>query len=723
MDELKISLKEKIEQSGMPYDVAKITEAYELACAAHEGQMRVSGDLYLSHPVAVAIILIDLGLDTDSIVSALLHDVVEDTYITSEQIRKQFGPDIASLVDGVTKLGRIPFSSREEQQAENIRKMLLAMAKDVRVILIKLADRLHNMRTIDVMPAQKQLDTSLETMEIYAPIAHRLGIRTIKDELEDLSLRHLDPIAYNEIDTLLEHRKDERVELLESIKNRIGERLQSLELNVHIEGRVKSIYGIYRKIYMQGKAFDEIYDIYAVRLIVDTVNECYNILGIIHDLMRPIPGHFKDYISTPKPNMYQSLHTTVIGKEGVPFEVQIRTWEMHHTAEYGIAAHWKYKLGISGMDVLDHRLEWVRQLLEIQNDEKDAEDFIRSLKTDLAPDEVYVFTPKGDVISLPAHSTPIDFAYAIHSAVGHRMTGAKVDGKIVPIDYELKTGEIVEVLTTSSLNHGPSRDWLKIARTGEARNKIRAWFKKERREENIVQGKAEIERELKRNGILPADGQFTEFIESISKRQHCNTVEEFYASIGYGGIILSKIMPRIKDDYIKAVKPQTIQLPENVTPRHTSGGVIVEGLDNCLVKISRCCNPLPGDKIIGFITRGFGVSIHKQDCPNVVQNMQSNDFEGRWVKVYWAENSGRTFKAALRVISSDRNGLLADIATVLASMHIQIHTVNAREIKNLTAEINLTVDIVSISQLENVISRLGKISSVTEVSRSGNKSS
>jgi len=723
MDELKISLEEKIEQSGMPYDVAKITEAYELACAAHEGQMRVSGDLYLSHPVAVAIILIDLGLDTDSIVSALLHDVVEDTNITSEQIRKQFGPDIASLVDGVTKLGRIPFSSREEQQAENIRKMLLAMAKDVRVILIKLADRLHNMRTIDVMPAQKQLDTSLETMEIYAPIAHRLGIRTIKDELEDLSLRHLDPIAYNEIDTLLEHRKDERVELLESIKNRIGERLQSLELNVHIEGRVKSIYGIYRKIYMQGKAFDEIYDIYAIRLIVDTVNECYNILGIIHDLMRPIPGRFKDYISTPKPNMYQSLHTTVIGKEGVPFEVQIRTWEMHHTAEYGIAAHWKYKLGISGMDVLDHRLEWVRQLLEIQNDEKDAEDFIRSLKTDLAPDEVYVFTPKGDVISLPAHSTPIDFAYAIHSAVGHRMTGAKVDGKIVPIDYELKTGEIVEVLTTSSLNHGPSRDWLKIARTGEARNKIRAWFKKERREENIVQGKAEIERELKRNGILPADGQFTEFIESISKRQHCNTVEEFYASIGYGGIILSKIMPRIKDDYIKAVKPQTIQLPENVTPRHTSGGVIVEGLDNCLVKISRCCNPLPGDKIIGFITRGFGVSIHKQDCPNVVQNMQSNDFEGRWVKVYWAENSGRTFKAALRVISSDRNGLLADIATVLASMHIQIHTVNAREIKNLTAEINLTVDIVSISQLENVISRLGKISGVTEVSRSGNKSS
>jgi GTP pyrophosphokinase len=721
MVDLLDGLKKELEQSGMPYDEAKIIEAYELAYSAHEGQMRKSGGPYLEHPVAVAIILIELGLDTDSIIGALLHDVVEDTSVTIDQIIKQFGAGIATLVDGVTKLGRIPYTSREEQQAENIRKMLLAMAKDVRVILIKLADRLHNMRTIDAMPPQKQLDKSLETMEVYAPIAHRLGIRTIKDELEDLSLRHLDPVAYNEIEVALSHRKDERVELLENIKDRISERLQGLGLNVHIDGRVKSVYGIYRKIYMQGRAFDEIYDIYAVRVIVDTVNECYNILGIIHDLMRPIPGRFKDYISTPKPNMYQSLHTTVIGKEGVPFEVQIRTWEMHHTAEYGIAAHWKYKLGISGRDVLDQRLEWVRQLLEIQNDEKDAEDFIRSLKTDLAPDEVYVFTPKGDVIILPNHSTPIDFAYAIHSAVGHRMTGAKVDGKIVPIDSELITGEIVEIMTTSSMTHGPSRDWLKIARTSEARNKIRAWFKKERREENITQGKAEIERELKRNGILLTEPQLAEFIESVSKRQHFNNVEEFFAAIGYGGIILSKIMPRIKDDYIKAVKPQNIQLPENVTPRHTSGGVIVEGLENCLVKISRCCNPLPGDRIVGFITRGFGVSVHKQDCPNVINNQNDPQYEGRWVRVHWAENSGRSFKAALRILSSDRYGLLADVTTVLAAMHIQIHTVVARELKNGTAEINLTVDIGNIDQLDNVISRIAKINGVHEVSRAGNK--
>ena len=720
MDKLLEKLKEKLTQSGMPYDVERIADAYGLACEAHRGQLRLSGDPYVTHPVEVAVILIDLGLDTDSLIAALLHDVVEDTEVTLEQIQKKFGPDVAVLVDGVTKLGRIPYSSREEQQAENIRKMLLAMAKDIRVIIIKLADRLHNMRTSYAWPAQKQLDKSLETMEIYAPLAHRLGIRTIKEELEDISLRHLDPVAYNEIETMLAHRKEEREQLLENIKSRIAERLASLNLNVHIEGRVKSVYGIYRKIYMQGKSFEEIYDIYAVRVIVDTVNECYNILGVIHDLMKPIPGRFKDYISTPKPNMYQSLHTTVIGKEGIPFEVQIRTWEMHHTAEYGIAAHWKYKLGMSGRDSLDQRLEWVRQLLEIQKEVKDAEDFIRSLKTDLAPDEVYVFTPKGDVINLPAHSTPIDFAYAIHSAVGHRMTGAKVDGKIVPIDYELKTGEIVEVMTSSSPSHGPSRDWLKIAATSEARNKIRAWFKRERREENIAEGRTEIEREFKRNGILLEDDRLREFINSVARRQHFNTTDEFLAAIGYGGIILSKIMPRIKDDYVKTVKPQQIQLPENVTPRHTVGGVIVEGLDNCLVKLSHCCNPLPGDPIVGFITRGFGVSIHKKDCPNVSRTIDDPAYKERFVQVHWAEDAGGTFKAALRVVSSDRYGLLADVTALLASMRIVIHTVNARELRNGTAEINLTVDIGSIGQLQSVLQRIKKIPGVYEVTRSGN---
>lgn len=723
MDELLGKLTEKIKQSGIGYDVPKITEAYELAKKAHAGQTRVSGEPYLSHPVNVAIILIDLGLDTDSIIGGLLHDVVEDTDVTIDEIKKQFGSDIALLVDGVTKVGRIPFVSREEQQAENIRKMLLAMAKDVRVVLIKLADRLHNLRTINVMPEENQLEKSLESMEVYAPIAHRLGIRTIKDELEDLSLRHLDAVAYKEIETLLASRKDERQQLLDVIQGRITGRLESLGMKVHVEGRVKSVYGIYRKMYMQGKSFDEIYDIYAVRVIVDTVNECYNVLGIIHDMMRPIPGRFKDYISTPKPNMYQSLHTTVIGKEGVPFEVQIRTWEMHHTAEYGIAAHWKYKLGITsptGMDSIDQRLEWVRQLLEVQSDEKDAEDLIRSLKTDLAPDEVYVFTPRGDVICLPNHSTPIDFAYSIHSAVGHRMTGAKVDGRIVPLDYELKTGEIVEVLTSSQQNHGPSRDWLKIARTGEARNKIRSWFKKERREENIAEGRSELEKELRRNGIILDNEEYAAFVADIAKRQHFNNAEEFYAAIGYGGVVLSKIMPRVKDDYIKAVKPKNIQLPENVTPRHTSGGVIVEGLENCLVKFSRCCNPLPGDRIIGFVTRGFGVSVHKRDCPNVLENYPKPEYEGRWVNVRWADNAaGRSFKAAIVVMSSDRYGLLADVTAALASMHILIHSVNARELKNGTAEINLTVDVSSISQLENVIQRIGKINGVLSVSRPG----
>lgn len=721
MDSLGAELELKLKQSDMAYDIPKIITAYEFACAAHEGQMRRSGDPYVSHPVAVAEILIELGLDTDSIIGGLLHDVVEDTPVDLAMIEKQFGSDVGLLVDGVTKLGRIPYSSREEQQAENIRKMLLAMAKDIRVILIKLADRLHNMRTIDAMPPKKQLEKSFETMEVFAPIAHRLGIRTIKDELEDISLRHLDSIAYSEIEAALDNGKEDRVALLEHIKERITERLASLNLNVHIEGRVKSVYGIYRKIYLHGKSFDEIYDIYAIRVIVDTVNDCYNVLGIIHDMMKPIPGRFKDYISTPKPNMYQSLHTTVIGKEGIPFEVQIRTWEMHYTAEYGIAAHWKYKLGISSgsSGSLDQRLAWVRRLLEMQQEFKDAEDLMRSLKTDLAPDEVFVFTPRGDVINLPLGSTPIDFAYAIHSAVGNRMTGAKIDGKIVPIDYQLQTGEIVEVLTTSSASHGPSRDWLKIARTSEARNKIRSWFKKERREENITEGRAELEKEFRRNGIVLDESQYADFVMGIAKRQHFNTAEEFLAAIGYGGIVLSKIMPRVKDDFLKTMKPQSLQIPENITHRHTIGGVIVEGLDNCLVKMSRCCNPVPGDKITGFITRGFGVSVHKADCPNVIQNLGLKEYEGRWVNVHWAKNVDSSFKASLQVVSSDRYGLLADVSSALASMRVMIHTVNAREIKNGDAAINLVVDVTSTEHLQNVISRLSKISGVQSVSRSG----
>ena len=726
MDELLSGLLGKIEKSGMPYDVARVTSAYELAREKHEGQLRKSGEPYIIHPVAVASILVDLGLDTDSLCGALLHDVVEDTGTPLEVIQKQFGGDVALLVDGVTKIGRVAHYSREEQQAESIRKMLLAMARDIRVVLIKLADRLHNMRTLNAVRPEKQLYTSLETMEVYAPIAHRLGIRTIKDELEDLSLRHLDPFAYREIEQMLKKRKDERDEILHAIQARIAKRLEDLQMNVHIEGRVKSIYGIYRKVYMKGKAFEQIYDIYAVRIIVDTVNECYNILGVIHDMMHPMPGRFKDYISTPKPNMYQSLHTTVIGKEGIPFEVQIRTWEMHHTAEYGIAAHWKYKLGLKGQlkdkGSLETRLEWVRQLLEVQTDVKDAEDFIHSLKTDLAPDEVFLFTPKGDVINLPAGSTPIDFAYAIHSEVGHRTTGAKVDGRIVPLDYELKTGQIVEVLTTSTPGHGPSRDWLKIARTNEARSKIRAWFKKERREENIAQGREETLREFKRNGILLKGAPLEEFLQDVARRQHFNSADEFLAAIGYGGIILSKVMPRIKEEYVRLVRPAQIQLPENITPRHTSGGIIVEGLDNCLVKLSRCCNPLPGDEIVGFITRGFGVSIHKRDCPNVQKNLANPEYEGRYVHAHWDTSVENTpFKAGVRILSADRTGLLADITAAFSGMHLGIHSINARELKNGMVEICLTADVSGTAQLENVFTRMRGIPGVEDVSRAGNQ--
>ena len=547
------SLLKKLNQSGKTYNIEKINEAFMVADSAHGEQRRVSGEPYIIHPLNVGMILVDLGMDTDTIVAALLHDVVEDTSMTLQELEKKFGKDVALLVDGVTKLGRIPYSSREQQQAENVRKMLLAMAQDVRVIIIKLADRLHNMRTIDVMPDHKRREKSLETMEVYAPLAHRLGIRALKEELEDLSLRYLDPIGYEEIESQLDLRKEDRQLFLDRIQKRLYERLSDEHEHMMIEGRVKSIYGIYRKVYMQGRAFESIFDIYAVRIIVDSVFECYNILGIIHDFFRPIPNRFKDYISTPKPNMYQSLHTTVIDTEGIPFEVQIRTWDMHHTAEYGVAAHWKYKVGINGKDSLEERLSWVRQLLETQKEADDVEEIVKSIKTDIAPEEVFVFTPKGDVISLPIGSTVIDFAYAIHTAVGNRMTGAKIDGRIVSLDSKVKTGNIVDIITTGQSN-GPRRDWLNIVRTSEARNKIRSWFKKERREENIAEGKAIIEREFRRNLIHFEDKEREEYLVELAHRMHYNSVDDFYAALGYGGIAAERVMPRIKEDYIKTHK-------------------------------------------------------------------------------------------------------------------------------------------------------------------------
>ncbi len=719
MDTLYAQLAEAIEKSNKSYDLPRIEAAYELAKKAHEGQVRSSGDPYISHPIAVAVILVGLGMDSDTIIGGLLHDVVEDTSVTLEDIEKQFGADVAELVDGVTKLANIPYSSRAEQQAENVRKMLLAMAKDVRVVIIKLADRLHNMRTLDFRIPEKQRVKSLETMEIYAPLAHRLGIRSVKEELEDLSLKHLDPVAYHEIEQQLALRKEDREAFLKNIIKRIQARLESEHVTAQIDGRVKSIYGIYRKMYIQGRSFDEIYDIYAVRIIVDTVLECYNILGIIHDMLRPIPNRFKDYISTPKQNMYQSLHTTVLDKEGVPFEVQIRTWDMHYTAEYGVAAHWKYKIGMEGKDALDERLAWIRQLLESQKDSDDVEDIVKSIKTDIAPEEVFVFTPRGDVIRLPQGSTVVDFAYAIHSEVGNKMIGAKVDGRIVSLDYKVKTGMIVEIITSTTQSNGPSRDWLKFVKTSEARNKIRSWFKKEKREENVAEGKLALEKEMRRNLIAPPAEEREKFIADIAARQKYNTVDDFYASIGYGGVSLEKIMPRIKDDFIRLYRKteQTLAPTVKKSSQKASNGVIVEGLEGCLIKFARCCNPLPGDEIVGFITRGFGVSIHKCDCANVVNARRRGEDPERWVKATWASKVKETFKSTLDILASDRIGILADVSVQLGNMRVPIHSVMAKELKTGQTSIQVSIGISDLNQLQTIINNLSRIPGVSSVKR------
>ncbi len=722
-------LLELIHGTEREFDMEMIDKAYRLANGAHEGQMRLSGEPYIIHPLAVACILVELGMDSESVVGGLLHDVVEDTDYTLEDIRKMFNQQVANLIDGVTKLGKIPYSSREEQQAENIRKMLIAMSEDIRVIIIKLADRLHNMRTLEFKPPQKQRDTALESMEVYAPIAHRLGIRAVKEELEDLSLQYLDPIAYREIEDTLAMQSKDRIAFIERTKKEIKQRVSSMIPNVYLEGRVKSINGIFRKMFIQGKDMEEIYDVYAVRVIVDTVTDCYNVLGLIHDMFRPIPNRFKDYISTPKPNMYQSLHTTVLSEDGIPFEVQIRTWEMHYTAEYGIAAHWKYKLGMTRSSSLDERLIWIRQMLENQKENEDATDIVRAIKSDLAPEEVFVFTPKGQVISLPTGSTVIDFAYAIHSAVGNRMVGAKVDKRIVPIDYKVKTGEIIEILTTKEVGHGPSRDWLKIVKTSEARNKIRQWFKKERREENIVEGRNELEREFRRNNIELTDELLQNLMDTVGKRKSCATLDDLYAAIGYGGIQLWKVMPRIREEYNKAKKAaaqeaaaQHAQHPQPAQPQPKAktavGGVLVEGVDNCLIKFSKCCNPLPGDEIIGFITRGFGVSIHKRSCSNVPARIEDAPEPERWVHAHWQGEVREQFQSTLEIIADDRSGLLADVTQQLFAMRLSLHSLNSRELKDGSAVIYATFTVNGLDHLKSVMDRLKGITGVRSVKRS-----
>ena len=712
------SLMQALHKSGKVYEEDKIAMAYRLAEEAHGGQQRQSGEPYISHPLAVAEILVGLGMDSDCICAALLHDVVEDTDITLEVLQKKFGHDVALMVDGVTKIKKLSFASKEDKQSENIRKMLIAMSEDIRVIIIKLADRLHNIRTLQFKSPDKQRLIALETMEIYAPIAHRLGIRGIKEELEDRSLFYLDPVGYHEIEEQLELKKADREKFIEEIKTRIARRLKDFGVEPHIEGRVKSVYGIYRKVYMMGKSFEELYDIYAVRIIVNTVIECYNILGIIHDLFQPIPNRFKDYISTPKPNMYQSLHTTVIDKEGIPFEIQIRTWDMHYTAEFGIAAHWKYKAGIQGKDRLEERLAWVRQIIENQQEAEGAEDIVKNIKTDLAVDDVFVFTPKGDVKCLPAGSTIVDFAYAIHTAVGNRMVGAKVDGRMVPLDYQVKTGQIVEILTSKS-DGAPNRNWLSIAKTSEARNKIRAWFKKERKEENIAEGKAEFERELRRNLIHLEGDDYQKFLDSLVKRYHRENADDFFAAIGYGGLLLSRMTSQIKDEYTRLQKEKE---PEQLTavvtaPRKSSSGVIVEGIDNCLVKFAQCCNPLPGDDIIGFVTRGYGVSVHKRDCVNVVNADPAQ--KDRWINVHWADNRISNFRSTLDIVAKRDASVLAEISLAFANMRVPVHEFNARELKNGNRNILATISTQGLEHLSNIIQKLNKVPGVLSVERSG----
>ena len=715
-DEIFLELKEKICQYNPKCDFEIIDRAYSLAATAHAGQHRVSGEPFVVHPLMVASILADLELDNSSIIAAILHDVVEDTQYSEMDIEKLFGKEIALLVEGVTKLSKIPFSTKEEQQAENLRKMLLAMAKDLRVVLIKLADRLHNMRTLGSMPDEKQREKSLETMEVFAPLAHRLGMSRIKWELEDLSLRYLDPIAYKEISANIAHKRKEREEYLDMIKQMLSSRLEMMGISWHIEGRAKHFYSIYRKMYAQNIEVDQIFDLLAVRIIVDSVNDCYSVLGMAHEVFKPIPDRFKDYIAMPKNNMYQSLHTSLIGPTGVPFEVQIRTWDMHRIAEVGIAAHWKYKEGTTKVNDLDQKLELVRNLLADYKD-VDADELKSSLKIDLFEDEVFVFSPKGDVINLPVGSIPVDFAYSIHSAIGNKTVGAKINGKIVPLDYNLKNGDIVEILTTSTA-HGPSRDWLQIIRTNQARKKINEWFKRENREENIVRGKEQLEREVKRLGMPPTVLKLHEWQDTAMKRYNFKTLDDLYATIGYGGLGAAKIVTKIKDLYGHTIVPKVPIKPVNTKPKKSSNGIIVSGLDNCLVKLSKCCNPVPGDNIIGYITRGRGVSVHRADCANAaILDDIAKESGQRFIKVSWGSEIKSHFTSGIRIISQNAKVLVMEITSCLSALKVSVLSMEAKFGRDNQGSANITIEVESKGQLDDVIKKFWKIPGVILVER------
>ena len=736
------ALEDKVSAYTPNLDTQRLFAAFTYADAEHHGQLRKSGEPYIIHPLAVADIVADLGLDVDSVIAALLHDCIEDTNATHDEIAKKFGAPVAALVEGVTKLTRVQYVSKEEEQMENLRKMLMAMAQDIRVILIKICDRLHNMRTMEYQSPKKQREKSLETMEIYAPLAHRLGMQKLKWELEDLSLRYLDPVGYKEIEEEMAKRSAAHEEFLASIQLRIQQRLEQEGIRCKVYGRVKHTYSIYRKMFAQNKTLDEIFDLYAFRVIVDDIPECYNVLGCIHDMFKPVLGRFKDYIGTPKPNMYQSLHTTVIGREGIPFEVQIRTWAMHQTAEYGVAAHWKYKQGMANKKLgSEQDFEWVRKLLESQQD-TDAEEFVRTLKVDMFADEVFVFTPNGDVKSLPAGATPIDFAYNIHSAVGNGMVGAKVNGRMVPYDTPLKNGDIVEVITSKNAK-GPSRDWLKIAKSNEARNKIRQWFKRERREENIATGRALFEAELKHMKIPMTAITAEDVLPHILHKVRFGTLDELYASIGYGGTTAVKSVARIKDELARLGRLQaekaaaaakttaesvivpgsTAQTPTSgqVKPKHSDSGIIVEGLGNCLVKFAKCCTPVPGDPVIGFITRGYGVSVHRSDCPNAAPEKRKPEEADRWVKVSWVESSLPNYKTALELSSKDRDGLTLDVAMALSAAKVKVNALTARSLPDGHASINIVVEVKDKEELATVINKLNNIQGVYHVARASGK--
>lgn len=716
---------QKILKDDRQYDLSKILSAYEFAEKAHKGQKRSSGQDYIIHPLAVSYTLLELGMDTDTICSALLHDVVEDTPATLDDLKKRFGQDVALLVDGVTKLGKIPTNSKEQQQAENVRKILLAMSQDIRVMIIKLSDRLHNMRTLKHRPPEKQRSTALETMNIYAPIAHRLGIRAIQEELEDLSFRYLDPYAYNEIESILENKKEEREAFIEIIKERIKERFKKEDFSEPpvVSGRVKSIYSIYKKIFMMHKNIDEIYDKYAVRVIVYTIPECYGVLGLIHDMFKPLPNRFKDYIATPKANDYRSLHTTVLGREGIPFEVQIRTWDMHETAEYGIAAHWKYKEGIRSRDKMEQRLAWVRQVIEAQQTSDDVEEIVRIIKTDIAPEDVVVMTPKGRSIILPMGSNVIDFAYRIHTEIGHKTVGAKVDGRIVPLDFKLETGQICEILTSKDPEKGPNRAWLNTVFTTDARSKIRSWFKKERREENIAEGKAEVERLFRRHHINVPDKELANFLKDDFAKHNCENLDDFFASVGYKGTSLEKMIPRLKERYNK-LYGETVQESGSTSMIKAKpdgrNSIILDQINDIAIKFAQCCNPLPGDDIVGFITRGFGLSVHTTKCTNYRAAMQRNDDEEikRWFDIQWSEHTGSQFQTSFEVIASNRIGLVYDITAVLMESRIPIVHSSSRVLKNGDAIFECTVVISSMEQLKGIFDKIKKIKNVLSVERS-----